>query len=81
MAWFETPEGEICEAFDAMADLYLRRGWKPVDPPTEPDEPDGRPSPTASRKAWAAYAAQLGYEVEDMTRAQIIAALDTVEGA
>ena len=77
MAWFATPEGEVVEAFDAMADLYVRRGWKPVDPP--PAEPDGMPSPTASRKAWAAYAAQLGYEVEDMTRAQIIAALDTVE--
>ena len=78
MAWFATPEGEVVEAFDAMADLYVRRGWKPVDPSAEPD---GRPASSASRATWAAYAEQLGYEVEDLTRAQIIAALDAVEGA
>lgn len=77
-----------------MAKLFRRRGWPTVEPATEGPAPARdtppvrveappavvRPARSASRAAWAGYANQLGYEVEDMTRAQIITALDAVEG-
>lgn len=76
MALFVTDGGETVEAFEAMADLYRRRGWTEVEP--EPETPTA-PSPSASRKAWADYAESLGYEVEDMTKAQIIEALAALD--
>jgi hypothetical protein len=45
--------------------------------PTQPAQTASRPSEKGSRRQWAAYAAEQGVEVtDDMTRDQIIAALD-----
>lgn len=72
MATFVTPDGERVEAFRATADLFRRRGWAEI---TEPE----MPKRNASRDEWAAHAQALGYEVEDMTRASIIAAFDSLD--
>ena len=79
MAWYATPEGEIVEAFDAMADLYRRRGWVEVDAPVGIDTDAAPPTASASRAAWADYAVGLGCKVEDLTKAQIIDAVNSVE--